>query len=46
MWENINFPRDKKFGRLVLGWSLTVGFLAIVTGVFFGILYGKGKQVE
>ncbi len=32
--------------RLFLGWGLTALFIAAITGIFYGILYGKGHAVE
>lgn len=29
-----------------MGWALAALFLALVTGVFFGIIYSKSHKVE
>lgn len=46
IWENINFPQEKRIIRLIIGWALTALFIAAVTGVFYGILTAKGHAVE
>lgn len=45
IWENINFPQEKRVIRLVIGWVLTALFIAAVTGVFYAILTAKGHAV-
>lgn len=46
IWENINYPNQKRVVRLVIGWALTVVLIVVVTGIFYGILYAKGLAVE
>lgn len=45
IWENINFPQEKRIIRLVIGWVLTALFIAAVTAVFYAILTAKGHAV-
>jgi hypothetical protein len=46
MWENINYPNQKRVVRLVFGWLLTAALIVVVTGIFYGILNAKGNAVE
>jgi hypothetical protein len=46
MWENINYPNEKRVIRLVVGWVLTVALIVVVTGIFYGILEAKGNAVD
>lgn len=46
IWENINFPQEKRIIKLLIGWGLTALFIAAVTGVFYVILTAKGHAVE
>lgn len=46
MWENINYPNQKRVVRLVVGWLLTAALIVVVTGIFYGILSAKGNAVD
>jgi hypothetical protein len=46
MWENINYPNEKRVARLIIGWVLTAGLIVVVTGIFYGILNAKGNAVD
>lgn len=46
IWENINFPQEKRIVRLAIGWGLTALFIAAITGLFYVILIAKVHAVE
>ena len=41
IWENINYPSSKRFGRILLGWTLSALFIAFITVIFYFILKWK-----
>jgi hypothetical protein len=45
IWENVNYPSSKRVGRILLGWTLSALFIAVITGVFYWILKWKTHVV-
>jgi hypothetical protein len=41
IWENFNYPSSKRFGRILLGWTLSALFIAFITVIFYFILKWK-----
>jgi hypothetical protein len=46
IWEFINYPSGKRFGRVILGWGLSVAFIAFVTVIFYFVLKWKSTIIE
>ena len=46
MWEHINYPRHKRIIRIAIGWTLSILFIAALTGVFFLLIREKTHLVE
>lgn len=44
IWANINYPKYKRWLRVVLGWTLSIIFLAIATGVFYFLVVFKAQS--
>lgn len=46
IWENINYGNKRRVLRLILGWTMTLAAIGIVTAIFFFILRAKSFAVE
>ena len=46
LWENINYPRKRRYARIFVGWLLSVLFVASVTVIFYFILVEKSELLE
>ncbi len=46
IWENINYGNKRRVLRLILGWTMTIASIAVITGIFYVILHAKGEAVE
>lgn len=42
----MNYPSTKRFGRVLLGWALSIIFITLITVVFYFILRWKTFVVE
>ena len=45
-WEHINYPEQKRLGRMIVGWIATTLFLASITVIFFFLLSEKSLLIE
>ena len=45
MWEYVNYPSAKRFGKILLGWTLSALFIAVITVIFYFILEKKSEFV-
>lgn len=45
IWEYVNYPMEKRLGRRVIGWLLTIAFLAVVTVAFYFLLLAKTNNL-
>ena len=45
IWENMLYSSSKRFGRIMLGWGLSIAFIAVITLLFYFILKWKTHQV-
>jgi hypothetical protein len=44
LWKNINYPKYKRWLRIFLGWTLSIIFLSLTTGLFYGIVTIKSQS--
>ena len=46
IWHHINTPRSTKRVRQLLGWLMTIVFMAAITGLFYLVIKEKSLMVE
>jgi hypothetical protein len=44
IWNNINYPKYKRWLRILLGWTLSILFLGAATAVFYFLVVLKAKS--
>ena len=46
IWENLNYPKNQRWFKVLIGWLLSLLVLGAITGIVYILIHEKGIRLD
>lgn len=46
IWENLNYPKNERWLKVLIGWLLSFLVLGGITGIVYALIRAKGTRLD